>query len=253
MSARRVLLSVDEFAVACADHDISLPIGYAPTVRAGAADADVASAADAARAHLNARGISGPALAAVAHNLRLIAAARILVDTQIAGGDHGLRCLIALDDTVGATLIHSGDRGVELSVWPATALPHELRRIVPPTESALALPSVRILVDTLISALALDAHGHDDAERLLVNETGIAAADAAELIDLCAHARGSLHSTVLTATDGGVTAVAHVVWVLTDAGWLGLRRSGHGAVETAPVTADDLGAYLAPTLAELVA
>ncbi len=250
MSARRVALSVDEFAVVCEDHRISLPAGYLPMLSGAAGD--VAAAADVARAHLGERGITGPALAALADNLRLFATARILITTDIVVDDEQLHCLVGFDDTVGATLAHAGDRGVELSVWPAPELPHELRRIVPAMPEWPHAPTVVLDVDTLIAALALEQLGRHDGARMLI-EDGVGAADAAEFLALSAGARGSLHTTILTTADDGPAAVTHVAWILTQAGWSGLRRRGYGVIETVPVAPGELGAFVAPYLATLIA
>ncbi|MDQ1725125.1 MAG: hypothetical protein QOG52_2153 [Frankiaceae bacterium] len=252
MAARRLLLSVDELAVLCREHAVRLPPPFLP-VRVGAGDA---RAREVAREHLVARGLlDGAAGESVARNLGLLTASRVALRTDVVIDHESISSLIAIGEEAGATIAHAYRSAVELSLWPAGELPHEVSRLVPGGGPRGDGRPVAIATRALIGALGVAAdRGHDAAEMLLVRE-GVQRRDADQLLHVAATTHGSLHAIVTGRATGGTEAVAlgHVVWLLSGQGWQGIRRLRVGDLALAPVVPADLGRWLAPYVAELVA
>ena len=262
MTARRLLLRMDEFAALCADLTAELPVAFVPVPTADAStvasstvgSSAVASLLEVARTCLTERGITGNAYDAVAANLRLFAAAHIVITVDVVVDDESLLGLVCLADHGGATLVHTQGGAVELSLWDIGNLAIELGRVVPPSTASTRATSRAVDAHALVTALALDTGGHHEVAVQALRREGLSLLEAADVLAVAATTYGSMHC-VVTDRDSRrpqEVTVAHVVWILTRDGWLGLRRQARGAIEMTPVSPADLGTFVAPFLAATI-
>jgi hypothetical protein len=222
-----------------------------------------------AAADLCARGVIQPAgrvHPSVLANLAVLAAPRLLVRAEATLPGGRSRAVFAVADQLGASLFARAGGAVELSLFAAVTLGRELIRAVP-DESELDGPAGRIRsslgdpgapaagrVPVAVLAEYEAARSlFDDAPGAGLGGTGAELALAAGLV---AGTRGALHCAVLGADGSGVGA-GQVVWLATDAGWVGLApgstADGRTMVEVRPVERADIGTWLAPFIAGILA
>lgn len=269
-AARRLTLTAPEWTLLCRRAGIRPPDGF------GAGEA-TGSALAAAAATLTTRGIlatGGAPTRPVSANLAVWAAPRALVRAELSVRGRGLRAAYAVAAQLGASLFTLANGGVELSLFPATALGRELVRCVsqPPEQlaaqggigealagSGTAPAPVRGRLP--LSALAEYAPTSAFTEPGAVAPAlGLTAAEAALAGEIAARTVGVLRCLVSGVARGtgasGTVLAAEVVWLLTDAGWVGLRPhpdgSGRRPVDLVPADRTEIGSWLAPYLARIL-
>ncbi len=283
VSARRLTLTVDEWAclrrVSGAD---SVPV-FADRVRNSAEHAisDAVAFALADRGVLTRDDDGGwVPVRAVAANIAVLAYPTALVDLDISANRHRERHVIACAGHLGASLLRLADGGVELSLFPAMALGHSLLRTVPPLGSAAFTAFASALSPTRSDDGPADrSWGRVPLEAVATcgivgpstpepgTDIGHLTADVAAVLHrLATTATGVLRASVIAPTRG----LAHIVWVSTTTGWVGLRpvtaplsaypegSSGLGVasavrmVDLVPVDRADFASWLAPYLATIL-
>jgi len=199
-------------------------------------------------------------------NLAVLAAPRLLVRAEATLPAGRSRAVFAVAGELGASLFARAGGAVELSLFPAVALGRELIRAVP--ESNMDVPAGRIrssLGDPAAPAIGrvpVALLAEYEAVRGLFGAdgwgdgSGGTGAELALAADLVAGTRGALLCTVLGRDRAGV-GTGQVVWLGTDAGWVGLApcstSDGRAAVELRPVERADIGTWLAPFIAGILA
>jgi hypothetical protein len=221
---------------------------------------DLRPTAEPAAGTLAERGIvdaAGDPVPPVAVNLALLASRRWL-RIEIGAGPLGLRALFALGDPLAASLVTLAGGAVELSLFEAAHLGAELLRAVPPAEQ-LATGASRVR-----RALSAAPPPALPGRRPLA---GLSDVDIPSAL-------GVLRCLVTGPAAGGLV-VGQVVWLATEAGWVGLAPEPAFAPEPAsapkpasapepasgperwvrlvPVRRADFGAWIAPYVAQLLA
>lgn len=269
-AAHRLTLSGPEWMLLCRLAGVAAPPGFAAD--ADTAEHDIEAAADT----LTDNGVlsdGGQLHPSVAANLAVFTRPAALVRTEASVGEGGLRSAHVVRGPLGCSLFTLDGGGVELSMFPAIALGRELIRCIPDP----AAPESPAVVDAAIrAALGVDP---DDAEPLRgrlplaaladfgflpppgtgrLNLTGAEAALAARLTG---QTSGVLHCLVVGRSGAGggpadAVLVGEVLWLLTNAGWVGLAPrpdgSGRQMVEVVPVRREEIGTWLAPYLARML-
>lgn len=277
-AARRLTLTAPEWTLLCRRAGIRPPEGFGGDVT----DSDLTPAA----ATLTTRGVltaGGAPTPPVAANLAVWAAPRVLVRTEVAVRGHGLRGRYAVAGRLGASLFTLAGGAVELSLFPATALGPELVRAVPAPPEGLADPGGigealagsgaapapvqgRLPLSALAEYAPTSAFTGPGAVATTLDLTAAQAALAAAVTARTVGVLRCLVSGVVPdagtrAPDGGARApgtvlAAQVVWLLTDAGWVGLRPrpdgSGQQLVDLVPARRSELAGWLAPYLARIL-
>ncbi|MGI5146848.1 hypothetical protein ACQEVC_10755 [Plantactinospora sp. CA-294935] len=275
LPAHRLLLSAPEWALLLHASGLRPPPGFAP------ADPPTDQPPETATA-LADRGIvttdpDNPTgyrpVAPVATNLATLGAARAIVQLEVTTGNRGTRAVIAVAGNVGSGLIALDDGGVELSMFASVTLAAELIRAVPPAHE-LAGPRATLLDQALggarggrelvgrlpLAALAEYGQAGDLAgasgRQQVVSALGLTAAQAWLAEQVNSRTVGVLRA-VVTGRVGDAVGVGQVVWLATDDGWLGLRPvpdgSGRRMVVLESVGREDIGVWLAPYLAQILA
>lgn len=248
--ARRLVLTAAEWAVLVGGRLGGPPPEFRPGP-VGRADRDLAVAELTRRGVLRSPGGGAaepvPAVAAdlaVLHHPLLTV--RLAVDGR-GGTRHGWFA-VGAGGVVGVLTRPAG--GVELSLAPAAGLGAELSRAVP--EAAVVTGSAT--GGGALPAGVLPLHLLDAAPP--GEQPPPTAAEAALADELLRRTAGSLRCLVLGRT-GSSLGAGQVSWLATDGGWAGLRPRPATAsprlVEVVPVRPADLGVWLAPTVAALLA
>lgn len=273
-AARRLTLTAAEWRLLCRRAGIRPPAGF------GAADPPEPEIGAAART-LSARGVltaDGAVTRPVAVNLAVWAAPRALVRAELSVRGRGLRAAYAVAGRLGASLFTLAGDAVELSLFPATALGPELVRCVPsPPEqlaapggigaalSGSAAPAAPVSGRLPLAALAEYPPASEFARPgAVASALGLTSAQAGLAREVTGRTVGVLRCLAIgSGSDGGSdggsgggTLAAEVVWLLTDAGWVGLRPtpdgSGRRLVDLVPVDRTAIGGWLAPYLARIL-
>jgi hypothetical protein len=211
----------------------------------------------------------------VAANLAVLVAPQVLVHIEVALGGRGLRAIYALRRPLGTSLMTLPQQTVELSMFPAVHTGQELARAVPPAPHETAIKA------KVEKAFAGSAHGPPLRGRVplvllaeygstsgTVNPGAVATQFAttrreAELAAEATHRTiGVLRCVVtgpdddMTPDDGTTVLVGQMVWLATDAGWVGLREAPDGTdrqmLELVPVAHDEIGSWLAPYVGQIL-
>jgi hypothetical protein len=211
----------------------------------------------------------------VAANLAVLVAPHVLVQVEVSLRQQGLRAVYAIRRPLGTSVFTLAERAVELSMFPAVHMGHELVRAVPPAPQETA---IKIRIE---EAFATAAHGPPLRGRVplaLLAEYGptgrmatpgtaaakffITKQESELAAEVTARTIGVLRCVVtgpgddVPNTDTATVLVGQVVWLATDAGWVGLRQapdgSGRQIVELVPVAHDEIGSWLAPYVAQIL-
>jgi hypothetical protein len=226
-------------------------------------------------AQLAGRGVvtgAGRVHPSVLANLGVLAGPRLLVRAEATLPGGRSRAVFAVCGELGASLFARAGGAVELSMFRAVALGAELIRAVPDesvvddpirsslggSHSAAVRPAVppagRVPLAVLAEYEAVRGLV-DDADEWASGLPG-SAAELARAADLVAGTRGALHCVVFGAVGSGV-GTGQVVWLCTDAGWVGLvpcsHSDGRTMLDLRPVERADIGTWLAPYIAEILA
>jgi hypothetical protein len=247
------------------------PQGTTPGDRVGGIGGQSAALAAAARS-LAGRGVltadpdrplGGRPHPSVLANLQVLAEPEILVETRVRVGTQTVRAAHAVGAGLGASLARVGEVAtVELSFFPAERLGLELVRAVPDTGSpgrAGQRPAGVVPLDALAQIGLADQVGGAEVVRQLATELRLTAGEQAAAQALAAQANGVLHSLVTAPPRPSrpVAVVGQVLWYATPGGWVGLapqpQPDGRRTVRLSPVEPVDLGAWLAPLIAEALA
>lgn len=275
-AAHRLTLSAAELAVLREHSDLRLPPGFDPPPFESTQDDRamvVAELTDRRVIDGNPDDALGWApVPPVAVNLAVLAqpTALIRIDASVPAG--ALRSAYALAGELGASLFARGDGAVELSLFPARSLGTELIRAVPEIEPAAPASTLdqalrgkpvggRPLVGRLpLAALteygpALRLAGSAGA-RQVTADLKLTTAEAELAERLPDETIGTAHCTVSGRSGDGL-AFGQLVWLATEQGWVGLRPdpddTGRQLVELRSVDRDEIGTWLAPMLARIVA
>jgi hypothetical protein len=272
LAAHRLVLDAAEFALLNTASGAALPPGFQPE------SAPDEAALRAAASRLRERGVIADAqdcgssgvqpVESVAANLAVLAAPVLTIRIEVAVHGAGLRAVYAVAGPLGASLLTLAQGAVELSMFPAVALGHELLRAVPEPPmavedkigAALGGGATGLLAGRLPLASLDDMAQMHQADRA----ENASAVDRIELsgeeLALAERAReatvGTLRALVTgRAPDGGVL-VGQVVWLRAEGRWVGLRPDPDGTdrrmVTLVPVDRRDIGHWLAPFIAEVL-
>jgi hypothetical protein len=192
----------------------------------------------------------------VVADLAILAAPRVLVETQVRHAGDVVIAAHGLAGLLGAGLVHLGEGEVELSMFPVGALGDELVRLVPEIPRGTAAgPGKVVGLDVLEGAgAALEAGGTDLVWRL-AGEQGWPWEEVAAALPLGVALAGSLRCLVVApGNEVGGIGLGQVVWLATGEGWTGLLpepgRTGTRPVRLVAVDRSDLAAWVAPLVAE---
>lgn len=201
----------------------------------------------------------------------LLATPRLAIDIDVGAGPAQAKSWHRQSDEAVATLATVDGIVFELAWFPTAQWPDELGRVgVLPEDLELhdsAVPTVSLpyeLADAaaeaavgsradLLPVLAAQHSGHVlDEHGKPLDEASVVAILAA----LGSESRGRLRALVADVSGASTTVVGVVSWTLLADGWHALRpreSEGELRVDVHGVSADDLGAELAPVLAAVVA
>lgn len=268
---RRLTLSGPQWALLCRRVGADPPAGFG-----AGADVPEDELADAEAALVDRGLLAGADRAvhpSVLANLAVWAAPDLLVRMEISVRGAGLRAVYAVRGQLGGSLLTLPDHRVELSMFPAVRLGTELSRGVPEASqlpgggrigTALAAGADRAApVRGRLPLAALAEYGPASAyssPRAAGAALGLSDEEVRLAGEVTARTLGVLRCLVTggarASRAAGGMPVAEVVWLATDAGWVGLRPrpdgSGRQLVELVPVGADAIGAWLAPYLARIL-
>lgn len=260
MTAHRLVLSAEEFGVLVRSTGLAMPPGFAPQPGQ--------SSAPACRS-LRAKGVLDDAEnvhRSVLANLRVLAAPRLLIHTDVAGlpPAPGLRSVHAIAGPLGASLFACSDGAVELSLFAATELGTELVRAVPvPARERIAesLASPRALRGPLplaaLEAVGALVHSGDRAALTTVADALQLSPSELDRVVLAAERTSGVLRVLVSGVHGAARLVGQVTWLSTSDGWVGVRPSPSSArdrmVTLEPVTRERIGAWVAPFVAEVLA
>ncbi|WP_412752113.1 ESX secretion-associated protein EspG [Krasilnikovia sp. M28-CT-15] len=261
--ARRLALSPVEFSVLVGAGHLVAPPGF--DVRTLTAEETAAGVAT-----LRTRGVCVPGdgatiqlVEAVAANVAVLAAATVTIQVEVSVRERGLRAVVAVAGSLGASLFTLADGAVELSLFPALGLGAELIRAVPAAERSEAVES-RIAAalggdgtDVRVTGRLPLAALESVTEYVAPASTPVPLTDAQQALAAQVNRRTTgLMSCLVTGRIRGDLAVGQVVWLATDSGWLGLRPDpdpdGTRMVVITPVDRADIGAWVAEYVAEIV-
>ncbi len=193
-------------------------------------------------------------------NLQVLAAPEVLLETHVSVDGQTIRAAHAVAGGLGASLARLGETAtVELSIFPAERLGLELVRMVPATGSAARAgqrPAGLLPLDAIAQVGLADEVGGDEVVRQLAAELRLTAAEQQLARALSTQAGGVLHCLVTAPPRGpGEPArVGQVLWYATAGGWVGLDPEpgpdDRRTVRLRPADPIDLGAWLAPLVAE---
>jgi hypothetical protein len=277
VAAHRLALTGPEWTLLCRRAGVRSPDGFG--VVGEVPGREIAAAART----LSQRGIltggtgdDGAVNQSVSANLAALAAPHALVQVELSVRGRGLRAAYAVRGQVGASLFTLPEGAVELSMFPAVGLGRELGRCVAPPPEQLA-PGARIGAALAgpgaaaspprgrlpLSALAEYAPTRAFAPPgALATALAVSDAEAALAAEVTRRTVGVLRCLVVSGASvsdmAGAVLAAEVVWLLTDAGWVGLRPqpdgSGRQLVDLVPVPVGqaEIGSWLAPYLARIL-
>jgi hypothetical protein len=262
----RLSLSAAGYAYLVDRLELNMPPGWEP---AAGDDTRTESAGLIRRGVLTGDGDLTTVHPSVAMNLRILAAPQIMLDTTATIGTAGRHSLHAISGSLGASLVALADRAVELSLFAATDLGRELIRAVPPGQDTGIGSTLGngLPVEPPRGRVPLVALHELGVAELLRGADPDAPADVLAGLDL-PPAEAELARQVAARTDGGLVCQvtgrvagevrwARVSWLHTEAGWSGIRPDPDGArrrmVLLEPVDRADLGAWVAPSVAEALA
>ncbi len=269
-ATHRLVLSGAEWALLCRLAGVTSPAGFGPGENVAESQPQAAAAALADRGVL----LGGEQLhPSVAANLAIFARPDVLLRTDVTVGDSGLRAAHVVRGPLGCSLFALSDAGVELSMFPAVALGRELIRCVPDPSSvddSAGDDAIRAAFGTggvgmpplrgRLPLAALADLGFYPSGRMGRSPT--AGAEVALAGRLTSRTSGVLHCLAVgvNRADGahrGVVLVGDVLWLLVDAGWVGLAPrpdgSGQQQVDVVPASREEIGTWLAPYLARMLA
>ena len=245
LAAHRLTLSAAEYRYLVERLGLSMPPGWEPGVATGVVLEDLAE-----------RGVlrGDTVHPSVVKNLEILAHPRVMLDTTASVGPDGLHSLHAVAGSLGASLFALTGGGVELSLYPATALGQELMRAVPEPAGAAEV-SGRLPLDALrelgLAELLRDADPH--ATREVLGTLGLPPAEAELASTVADRVDGGL-VCMITAMVGEVARSARVTWLHAAGGWVGITPdpdpSGRRMVRLEPVARADLGVWAAPYVSE---
>jgi hypothetical protein len=240
-------LNGPQWSVLCRTAGLPEPSGFGPT-RAVSED-ELASA----RAALTEQGVLDDAGEAGLHpslsaNLAIWAMPAVIVRVDVWMRDRGLRAAYAVQGQLGASLFTLADDGVELSLFAAADLGFELRRCVPdlPADTVGRSTMSRLVPGTGSARV----HGRLP---LAVLTDGAVPGD-----EVRGRTVGVLQCLAVGGPPGdtGSAVAGNVVWVATDAGWVGVSPhpdgTGRRLVDLVPVQPEAIGGWLAPHLARIL-
>jgi hypothetical protein len=261
MSAHRLALSHAEWAALSQFGGVELPAGLTESgadrpVDEGARRTGAASLVE--RGVLTADGDGGfAAVPSVAANLALLVQRSIALRVEVGIGQRGLVATYAVGDPLAASLVTAPDDGVELSLFESIDLGRELARAVPDQSGVDGVTNrIRQALGggesvPLVGALPMAALSDPQPstwDELDEGQARLARAAAAQTV-------GVLRCLVAGPAADGV-GVGQVVWLATEAGWVGLSPQppvdGEATVRLEPVDRTDLGVWVAPLIARLL-
>ncbi|MGY2084330.1 hypothetical protein [Blastococcus sp. SYSU DS0539] len=249
-SARRLLLTAAEWAVLVGGRLSASPPAFRPApVGRGERDAAVAALAGRGVLRAPAGGPVEPA-PAVAADLAVLRSPLLAVRLEVAGRGGARQGWFALGSGGVVVVLSLPHGGVDLSLAPGAGLGRELFRAVPDAAAVTGAPPGNGAPPA--GALPLDLL---DASPAGGGGPAATAGERALADELLRRTAGSLGCLVLGRAGTSVGA-GQVCWLATDGGWAGLRpRPGeaHRVVDVVPVRPADLGAWVAPTVAALLA
>jgi hypothetical protein len=247
------MLTAAEWAVLVAGRLTDLPPGFA-AARSTPAERNEAVASLAQRNVLVFDAERAEPVPAVMVELEVLRRPLLTLRLDVTGRGGSRQGWFAVGSGLVAGVLTLPGGRVELSVAPDVRLGEELSRAVP--EAALlvgpgfstdpagagAAPAGRLPLALLDDAVSIPGAEPSADE--------VARADEVQR-----RTAGSLSCLVLGRAGGSVGA-GEVSWLATDAGWVGLRPVLDGSprrlVDLVPVQPDDLGRWVAPTVAALV-
>jgi hypothetical protein len=265
LAARRLQLTAGEYAYLVGLAEATMPTGWEPAADVERGD-EQATLAE--RGVLRGSGDLVTVHPSVAVNIRILTAPQVLIDTTVAIGGQGAHSVHAVAGQFGAALFRLAEAGIELSMFPAVGLGQELLRAVPAEQlssisSALHAPAPpaphgRVPLAALreLGLTEVFSGADPDAGAAVLDTLNLPEAQRELAIQTARRTDGTLRSVVTGRLDDRV-AVGQVIWLHTDAGWVGLRPDPTGLDEqivlVEPVTRDDFGAWLAPYISEVLA
>jgi hypothetical protein len=269
LPAVRLALSAAEAAALATVSGMTLPPGFVAD-DPPAVDLDAATDALVARGVLTRNG--NQVVPSIAANLAVLAAPVATVRVELSAHGRGLRAVYAVAGQLGASLFARPAGGVELSLFTGDALGRELLRAVPEPDTLTTAdarmraalgglarhdePLVgRLPLAALAEAGAIDlVTGHDDPQTLAA-DLALTPDDQALVAQVVRRTTGVLFCLV-SGRRGDDLLAGEVVWLATDAGWIGLRPDpnddGRRLVDLVPVAREDVGEWLAPPLAQIL-
>ncbi|MDT5036743.1 MAG: hypothetical protein QOE03_1928 [Micromonosporaceae bacterium] len=260
---RRLVLTRAEWALLVRVSTITAPPGFEP------ARVDEPALRAAARALSARRVVTGGSddprdcvpVKSVAVNLAVATAPAATVRVEVVMGGRGLRAFYSLSGPWGGSLFTLADAAVELSLYPAETLGRELLRAVPPPAGSapVAARVAAALGDgrdaALTGRLPLSALAGSARTGGVVTDT--VTAPEAELAARVAGQRVGTLRCLVSGRGGTGILVGQFSWLATADGWTGLRPDPDGTdrrmVALHRVNRDDLGVWVAPLLAEILA
>jgi hypothetical protein len=197
----------------------------------------------------------------VAVNLATLATSVVTIRVDVATREWGLRSFYAVTGSWGASLFTLPDGAVELSMFTAETLGRELVRAAPdaaglaPEDARIPTALGRRRYEAPTGRLPLSAMAGLGDSTVVSSPETVTNQEAALAAQLNADSRGTLWCLVSGHGDDGVL-VGQVVWLATRSGWIGLRPdpdgTGRRMVKVEPVGHADLGAWVAPYVAEIL-
>lgn len=270
--AHRLALSGPEWRLLCQRAGLRPPPGFGATDQPPGQESPDSAGSLAGRGVLRPDSVLELPVPAVAANLAVLAAPAAVVQVGVSVRGDGLRAVYAVRGPLGASLVTLPAGGVELSMFPAVDLGRELARCAPaperlaapdPVRTALGSPAApslplsgRLPLAALTESAPAWAFGYPAAAAGL----GLTRAEAALATAASTRATGVLHALVVGGSGpaGSRRMLAgQVVWLATGTGWVGVRPhpdgSGRQLVDLVPVGHPEIGGWLAPYLARILA
>jgi hypothetical protein len=274
--ARRLILTADEWRVLCRSAGVHPPAGFGvdgevPAAALAGAERSLIDRGLLTAAEAEARRVHPSLLA----NLAVWAPPEVVVQVEVTVRYAGLRAAYALRGPVGGSMLTLPDDGVELSMFPAAVLGMELVRAVPEVPDGGSRSRVTAVLDPAaegapadpvsgrLPLAALAEYGPAStfqAAETVAGELELTGAEAALAAEVRRRTTGVLRCLMVggaAATQAaGAVLAGQVVWLATDAGWVGLRPhpdgSGRRLVDLVPVRRQAIGSWLSPYLSRVL-